>query len=220
MDTKQRVDVFINVHKGLRRGLLSLALHIGQVDWTDGGEVITLGAEFATMLRFLRDHAANEDEIQFPLLEERSPGSTRREKVDHQLLEAELDQLEAEWGKVVETPDREGPGYEFYLAFNRFLSGYLAHMDREERDITWDFYKLFSDEEIKTGFQKIIARTPPQDMVMMLGYMIPAMNSSERFTFLSNLRQASTPEVFGKVRALAQEVLPTKDWENLSAKLE
>jgi hypothetical protein len=219
MAAPKRADVFINVHKGLRRGLLGVALKIGQLDWADEAEVKTLGEEFKTLLHFLREHAANEDEIQFPLLEERVPGATGRQQEDHRKLEKELDQMEMDWSLILQNQDREGPGYRFYMGFNRVLSGYLAHMDREENEITGAFYRHFSDAEITTGFKKIIARTSPQDMGMMLGYMIPAMNGEERFVFLSNLRMTAPPEVFGKVKGLAQKVLSPVDWEKLSARL-
>ncbi len=219
MDSNQRVDVFTNVHKGLRRGLLELALKIGQVDWADGAEVKALDVELETILHFLREHAANEDEIQFPQLEERAPEAVSREWEDHRRLEAELDQLEEDWIKITQIPNREKAGHGFYLAFNRFLSDYLAHMDREETAITDAFYKHFSDEEIKKCFQKIIARTLPNDMAMMLSYMIPAMNKSERYLFLTNLKQIASTEVFGKIKGLAQKLLPPKEWEKLSARL-
>jgi hypothetical protein len=219
MASQQRADVFVNVHKGLRRGLLGLSLKIGQVDWADEAEMKSLGAEFATLLHFLREHAANEDDIQFPLLEERVPGSTGREREDHRKLEKELDQLEKDLAQTLQGPDRSAPGYRFYMGFNRFLSGYLAHMDREENEITGAFYRHFTDAEIEAGFKKIIARTPPGDVAMMLGYIIPAMNGEERFTFLSKLGKTAAPEVFGKVKGLAQKVLETKDWEKLSSRL-
>ncbi len=219
MSTDQRVDIFINVHKGLRRGLLGFALKIGQLDWADEAEVKSVGEEFKNLLHFLREHAANEDDIQFPLLEERVLGATSREQEDHRKLEKELDQLEMDWSQALQSPDREIPGYQFYMGFNRFLSGYLAHMDREENEITGAFYRHFSDDEIATGFKKIISRTSAQDMGMMFGFMIPAMNGEERFVFLSNLRMTAAPEVFGKVKGLAQKVLSPIDWEKLSARL-
>ena len=219
MDSKQRVDVFINVHKGLRRGLLGLALKIGQVDWNNAADVKPLEDEFAIMLHFLREHSTNEDEIQFDLLEKKAPGAATMGREDHRLLEEELNQLVKTWEKVGPSPDQEKAGYVFYLAFNRFLSRYLAHMDQEETEMTGAFYQHFTDEEIVTGFQKIIARTTPNDMAMMLGYMIPAMNGTERFTFLSNLKLTAPPEIFGKVKGLAQKVLAPHDWEMLSARL-
>ena len=80
MELEERADVFINVHKGLRRGLAGLALDLGQVDWEDDSEVKTLDKKFSDMLHFLREHAANEDEVQFPMLEARVPGAAARER--------------------------------------------------------------------------------------------------------------------------------------------
>jgi hypothetical protein len=97
MDLKQRTEIFINVHKGLRRGLSGLALKIGELDWDDGEEVKSAGSEFENMLRFLREHAANETDIQFPFLEERVPGATQQEREEHRDLELRLDLLEKHW---------------------------------------------------------------------------------------------------------------------------
>ena len=219
MGSKQRVDVFINVHKGLRRVLLGLSLKLGSLDWSDPEEVKTVGSEFANLVHFLREHAQNEDQVQVPFLETRSPGATRKMTEDHRRLEKQVDQLEQDWNKVSSSPDPSERGYPFYLDFNRFLSAYLAHMELEEREVTEAVYRHFTDEEILQEFRKIIARTSPQDMGMMLGYMIPGMNGTERLVFLSNLRAAAPPDVFGKVKGLAQKVLAPKDWEKLSARL-
>jgi hemerythrin-like domain-containing protein len=215
----QRVDVFINVHKGLRRGLLGLSGRIGNLDWTEPEAFKAAGAEFAQVLHFLREHAENEDKVQVPFLEQKSPGATRQMTEDHQRMEKELDQLEKDWGRISASLNPAQAGYGFYLAFNRFLSGYLAHMDLEEREITEAIYRHFTDQEISGEFKKIIARTSPQDMGMMLGYMIPGMNAVERLVFLSNLKAAAPQPVFEGVKGLAQRVLAAKDWEKLSARL-
>jgi hemerythrin-like domain-containing protein len=219
MSTEQRMDVFVNVHKGLRRGLLGLSLRLGSLDWSDPEEVHATGLEFANQIHFLREHAQNEDLVQVPFLESRSPGTARMMVQDHHRLEREVDKLEDEWNRVSSNPDPSRLGYQLYLDFNRFLSAYLAHMELEEQEITEAIYQNFTDEEIGQEFKKIIARTSPQDMGMMLSYMIPGMNGPERLAFLSYLKAAAPPEVFGKVKGLAQKVLAPKDWEKLSVQL-
>ena len=130
MDLKQRTEIFINVHKGLRRGLWGLALRIGELDWGDGGEVNSAGREFENVLLFLREHAANENDIQFPFLEERVPGATQKEREEHRDLDFRLDLLEKHWYQLLREQEREEAGYRFYLEYNQFLSRYLDHMDR------------------------------------------------------------------------------------------
>ena len=219
MDSKPRADVFVGVHKGLRRGLLSLSLKLGSLDWSDPQEVKGAEAEFKNMIYFLREHAENEDKIQAPTLEERAPGATRQMAEDHQRLEKQIDQLEADLKGVLASAQPAEPGYRLYLAFNRFLSAYLAHLDMEEGEITEAVYRHFTDPEIGAMVGRIIAKTSPQDMGMMLGYMIPGMNHAERVGFLSNMKKGAPPPVFEGVKGLAQKVLVPQDWEKLSAKL-
>jgi len=219
MELRQRAEIFINVHKGLRRGLWGLATRIGELDWDDADEVEATGQEFENMLLFLREHSANEDEIQFSFLEERSPGVTRKEQEVHRELEYRLDLLEKHWYQLLREQVRGESGYEFYLEYNKFLSSYLDHMDREERELTEAFYRHCSDPEIDDTFRRIIERTSPQDMGVMLSYMIPAMNPSERLEFMSRAKSAVAPEVFDKVKTLAKNVLKPGSWRKLSGRL-
>ncbi len=219
MDLRERTEVFINVHKGLRRGLWGLAMRIGELDWEDREEVEAAGREFENMVLFLREHAANEDQIQFPFLETRAPEATRQERDEHRDLEHRLDQLEERWQRLQRKQDRRDAGYEFYLQYNQFLSRYLDHMDREERDLTEAFYRHCSDTELEEAFKRIVARTSPQSMSVMLSYMLPAMNPAERLQFMSKAEASATAEIFVKVKDLADKVLDPKSKAKLSTGL-
>jgi len=219
MEEKRRAEIFINVHKGLRRGLWGLALRIGELDWDDEAEVQSAQREFENMLLFLREHSANEDEIQFSFLEKRAPGATRKEQEEHRKLEYQLDLLEKHWYLLMREKQRYEEGYQFYLEYNQFLSSYLDHMDREERELTEAFYRHCSDHEIDEAFKKIVARTSPQDMSVMLTYMIPAMNPSDRIQFMSKAKASASPDAFDRVKSLAEKVLEPGGWRKLSALL-
>lgn len=219
MDLQKRAEIFINVHKGLRRGLWGLAARIGELDWDDADEVAAVGAEFENMLLFLREHSANEDEVQFSFLEERAPGATQAEQEVHRELEYRLDLLEKHWYQLLREEDKAQPGYAFYLEYNKFLSSYLDHMDREEGELTEAFYRHCSDSEIDDAFKQIVARTSPQDMNVILSYVIPAMNPSERAEFMTKTKAAASPEEFEKVRTLAEGVLLPGSWKKLSQRL-
>lgn len=219
MGSNERIDIFINIHKGLRRALLGMSNKLGCLDWSDKEEVAAVGKEFANILHFLREHAGNENEVQMPPLEERAPGATRKMAEDHERLEKVYDQLESEWDRVSRSHDPAWPGYQLYRNYNRFLSEYLLHMDMEEGEITETIYRHFTDPEIGVLIGRIVKRVSPQDMAMMLAYVIPGLNDAERCTFLSTLKATAPPEVFTGVKGLAQKVLAPKDWEKLSARL-
>ena len=219
MSSQNRADVFVGVHKGLRRGLLGLSQKMGSVDWSDAEDVKTVEAEFKNMVYFLREHAENEDTIQAPSLEAKAPGATRQMIEDHHRIEKQIDQLEKDWETAAKENFPHASCYRLYLSYNRFLSDYLAHMDLEEGPITEAVYRHFTDDEIKAMVGRIIAKTSPQDMGMMLSYMIPGMNASERFTFLAGVKATAPAPVFEGLKGLAQKVLAPKDFEKLSAKL-
>lgn len=219
MESQKRADVFVGVHKGLRRGLLGLSGKLGSLDWADAEEVQTVGAEFASLLYFLREHAENENGIQAPTLEERAPGATRQMIEDHERLEKQIDQLEKDWKETVQNAHPFEPGYRLYLSYNRFLAAYLSHMDMEEGEITETVYRHFTDPEIGAMVGRIIAKTSPRDMGLMLGYIIPGMNAAERLSFLSGVKATAPPPFFEGLKGLAQKVLVAKDWEKLSDRL-
>jgi len=53
----------------------------------------------------------------------------------------------------------------------------------------------------------------------MLTYMIPAMNPSDRLLFMSKAKATAAPEVFDKVKRLAEKVLKPGGWRKLSTRL-
>ncbi|HET9870932.1 MAG TPA: hemerythrin domain-containing protein [bacterium] len=213
---EQRADVFTGVHKGLRRGLLGLSQKLGSADWSDAQDRQAVEAEFKDMVYFLREHAENEDKIQAPTLEEKAPGATRQMAEDHQRLEKQIDGLETDWEAAAKAGFPSEACHRLYLSYNRFLSGYLAHLDMEEGPITEAVHRHFTDDEIKAMVGRIIAKTSPKDMGMMLSYMIPGMNAQERLTFLSGVQATAPAPVFDGLKGLAQKVLAPRDWEKLA----
>ena len=54
---------------------------------------------------------------------------------------------------------------------------------------------------------------------MMLRYMIPAINHTERIELFSGLKQNAPQPAFNAVIVLAHSVLPADEWENLKLSL-
>ncbi len=216
MDLKRQTEIFINVHKGLRRGLWGLALHIGELDWSDEKAVEAAGHELERMVHFLRAHAASEDEVQFPFLESRVPGTTQQEQDEHRELESRLDLIEKHWYQLLRGADREILGYRFYLEYNQFVARYLDHMDREERHLTEAFYRYCSEREIEDTFKQVVARTTPQSMDLMLSYMIPAMSPADRGRFMARTKAAAPPETLDRLESATTEVIAPQHWREPS----
>ncbi len=67
-------------------------------------------------------------------------------------------------------------GNDFYRTYNRYLSDYLHHMDREEGEVTESPRRHYSDSELDAEFSKMVESISPMDMGMTMGYFLPSMN--------------------------------------------
>ncbi len=219
MESDQRMEIFISVHKAIRKGLMDLSIHLSRLDWTDESDVQSANLEFTQIVRFMREHADNEDLIQFPMLKDMEPQAVQKSVEDHHRLDFELDILEKQWLEVTASPNMTNAGYEFYRAYNRYLSDYLHHMDREEGEVTQAIYRHFTDAKIDAEFTNMINRIAPQDLGMMLSYMLPSLSNLERLEFLKKLKKNAPPETFEEVKALAKKILSLKDFEKLTSLL-
>jgi hypothetical protein len=209
------MEVFVTVHKGLRRGLLEHSLRLSGLDWSNEREVKAAGEDFTNLLRFLRLHGNDEDRVQFPLAATKDPESVLKSQEDHRRLEHELNLLEIYWEEVSAHPEKN-LGNDFYRTYNRYLSDYLHHMDREEGEVTDSLHRHYTDTELDAEFSRMVEGISSKDMGMMLGYILPSMNPKERRDFLSKLKRNGPPPVFEQVKELAQRILPQNEWENLA----
>jgi hypothetical protein len=165
-------DLFVNVHKGLRRALFET---IGALGRDDAGARALL----KTTLHFLAHHGANEDELLIPMARERVPELARRMEEAHARIAPLFDELCAA---------ADAAGHEALFALtNRFLAAYLEHMHEEETVFDAALRAAFTSEELAVFGMKSVQRTAPADQLMMLGWMLPAMPRAQAEVFLARV---------------------------------
>lgn len=216
-----RVDIYTKVHKGLRRALFELSYAAGRTDHQSDEEVISLAKLFNEVTHFLEQHGRNEDLYQLPMLEEKMPGSTKHDDEEHKKNEVNLSRLKQSFNNLVSSTPKERAlkGEVFYHLLNEFISGYLIHMQQEELQTARLFYENCSDAELKSAFTQIIQNTSPQDMMLMLKYMIPSINRIERVELLRGIKMNAPKPAFNAVMILAQSILSISEWEYLNMAL-
>lgn len=196
----QRIDLFTNVHKGLRKAMFDLSYLAGRTNYNDSEQLDELKSCFAEVFSFLHEHGQNEDKHMLPLLETKVPGGSQHDMEDHVEIEKKITALTEEMSRLFSVPqgdERSLAGRSFYLSLNRFISEYLLHMEEEETVTTDMFYNNFTDEELSVIVPKIIASTPPDVILMNMKYMIPSMNEDERAELLGKVK-GKAPEQFVK----------------------
>jgi hypothetical protein len=165
-------DLFVNVHKGLRRALFETIAALGRGE-PSARELL------ATTLRFLEHHGANEDTIMIPLVREKDAALAQRMAHAHELLTPRLEALKLAL--------KDAPLDELFTLANRFLAAYLEHMHEEETVFDPLVRAALTAEELVTFGQRSVQRTAPADQLMMLGWMLPAMPRDEANRFLERV---------------------------------
>jgi hypothetical protein len=108
---------------------------------------------------------------------------------------------------------------EFYRAWNRFLSFYFIHIDKEEEQVTPVLWKFCTNEQLVAAFKMIMASQKPEELRESFGMMLPAMNLYERIEMIEAGRASMSPEAFQGFLKLAERLLSPEDWTALKSKL-
>lgn len=204
MKANERIDVYRNIHKGIRVMLFDLVRASGRTDFTDAAAVAQLQADVKDVFELLESHAHNEDLFLMPLVVDADPRLANEFAAAHQDQEARLPGLLAALEAIdASAPDAESRGHAFVVQFSRVAGELLTHMADEELVLNPALWAAKTDAQIHDAEQRLVGSIPPEKMARYLRWMLPAMNPSERASFLGVL----PPPVFGFVRAMAAQVL-------------
>jgi iron-sulfur cluster repair protein YtfE (RIC family) len=213
---RERLDLFRNVHKGIRVMLFDLVQKAGRTDFTDITSVAVLRAQVRDTFELLESHAHNEDQFVMPMLRVAVPDLADEFGAAHEAQEAELPALRAGLEALdTSSADTARLGHVFVVRLGRIAGDLLMHMSDEETIINPALWSAYSDEELLVTERRLVGAIPPEKMSRYLRWMLPAMNLPERVGFLSML----PPPVFDFVRAVAKQVLTPAEDLALDARL-
>ena len=216
------LDLYKDVHKGIRAELFSVTSEAGRLDPAQGIARGALAAHVADVVHLLKGHAGHEDGVIQPVLEARLPDLAERVEVDHLTLEARMEDLEgmATEAAALSVADPAAQVHRVYLALASFTSDYLRHQDVEERVIMPALEATLGVPDVVGLHQAILAHIPPDEMAQGLAVMIPAMNIDDRAALLGGMRAGAPAEVFQGVWSLVGSVLDPADHQDLARRLD
>lgn len=216
------VDLYRDIHKGIRAELFALTSTAGSIDPSDRCDRAALADHVVSVAGVLASHARHEDVFIDPVLERHLPDLASEINDDHERLELMFSSITDLGTAVV-----DGVGNEqrqllqlLHLDLARFTGSYLAHIDLEERVVMQRLPELLGVEEIAAMHGAIVGSIPPDEMARSLAFMIPAMNIDDRAELLGGLRLAAPPEAFDATMGLARSVLRPADFVALADRLE
>lgn len=211
-----RLDIYKEVHKGIRKALFDLAVQAGSTDFADASSFRRLKEEFSMTCNLLEVHAHSEDRYVEPLLRQCDARRAEELVATHKALDAtvsrlqrSLNDLEAGQASIADE------GRSLYLGLTRFIGEYLKHIADEEQELMPLLWDNFNDEKLMDVTETIRANVPPPVMTNFLSLMIPAMNHGERAGLLIGMKKTASRDVFNGVCQLSKAVLSEQDWSRL-----
>lgn len=210
-------------HKGLRNALSQMQLLAGKTDYSNQNEVEQLYKLGEDIFEILTIHATDENEVTLAELEKRCAGCSQHDLDDHEHIHLTQDKLEKSLAEIY-TNSKAGQevtesGEEFYLAFSEFHGTYLKHTAEEERVTQPMLWQYFTDEELASHRAKIMAKNPPQTLLIWFKFVIPSQSHKERLTLLTGFKKMAPAPFFNEGMQVIKQVLTTNEFHELDKAL-
>jgi hypothetical protein len=217
----KRFNIYSNIHKALRAFMCDTLSSIARMDGDDQQEVDETLGQLRDLADVFAGHLEHENEHIHTALEAREHGSSQETSKDHEHHRWAIEQLRS-LGNAV----KESIGDERVAAINQlraylalFVAENLTHMNVEETDNNAVLWATHTDAELMSIEQAIVSSVAPEEMGIVMRWMIPALNHSERTQLLNGMRDHAPQPVFEGVLAIARTRLTARDWHKLARSL-
>lgn len=197
-------------HKYVSFALNELERLIAKADFTNAITLKKVEEEWLLIKTLLQEHANYEEHNIHPLLEKKGSTIHLEAHHDHGHQEASLEHLQCLLDAIRASHDRWEAGYQFYLAYRKFVGDNLLHLHEEETKILPELQRLCTDQELRAIEHPTYANLSIQEMVEMLQILFPHMNFSDKCAFLKDIRLAQ-PKKFLALWNNANQFLNTDE---------
>lgn len=211
-----KVALYSTIHKGQRKWFYDISTQLGRMDFSDNSQIDTIHEQVKTVYQHIKEHGGLEERFIHPKLWDIVPICPRRIEADHKVMHQDLEDMLKSLDKLKLVPKTHEAlpvmVHEFYLAWNRFVSFYLTHIDFEEDHVQHILMNACTGDELMETFKTILgAQTAPQ-LMQNLKIMISAMDIGELTGMLSQAKFILPASVFSEVVAFAASDLEASRW--------
>jgi hypothetical protein len=215
------VDIYRDVHKGIRNELFAVTLGAGQVDPHDADAVSAVAGRWGNLVQLLVAHAEHEEQFVQPVIEQFTPIYAEEVLEAHERLEGQMAQLELLADRAAESCPEQSRllTHRLYLGLASFTAAYLQHQEFEEFEVMVMLSQHVSPEELRALDAAIVASISPEMMGQSLAIMVPAMNIEDQTELFGGMQAGAPPEVFAGAMGLVQSVLAPERYAALARRL-
>jgi hypothetical protein len=218
-----RYNSFYLIHKGLRAMLYDTALTLQQTDFSNIETSMNALAKVNDVLFAFDNHAHHEDHFIFPMVETHEPAlaeSFEKEHVEDHRLSDNLKNLLAIYENALLDEERIVCGSAITKSFVEFMVFNLQHMAKEEVYINEALWKYYTDEQIISESQKLIASIPPAEMQLSSKWMLRGISTADAIVWMKGIKNSAPEFVFKGLINLAQSVLNKAQFKIVQEALE
>lgn len=201
---------FYREHKYLSFVLNDLERLIAKTNFQIQQEVAQVAEQFKAAVELLNGHAEYEDNCLHVLLKQKNSQVYEHIEEDHGLLDATLKNLQLLLDNVnacSSTSEKIEAGYQFYIAYRKFVGENLIHLHEEETILLPELQRLYSDKELKEVEAKTYAVMSPNDLIDMLQILFPHMNVADKQAFLSDIKECQ-PDKYAAIWPKIKSQIP------------
>jgi len=215
------VDIYRDIHKGIRNGLFRVTLAAGQVDPGNRDAVAAVAEKWRDLVNVLIAHAEHEDVFVQPMLEVLEPSIAEVIAAAHPELEGQMAALEVLADRATDAGECERRLFvhKMYLGFASFTSAYLQHQEFEELVVMPALAAKVGVDELLGLNHAIVASVTPEQMRRTAPLMLAAMNIEDRVQMLGGAQAGAPPEVFAGMMSLTQSVISPADYAQVANRL-
>lgn len=211
-----RYNIFGQVHKGLRALLYETALRLQQTDFINAEEAEASLTQVQTVIDLFDSHAHTEDTMVFAAIQQAEPSLVNVFEQEHEedhALGQRMRGLLTAFTHAVSSDDKAAVGVAITQSFIDFMIFNLKHMAKEEIIINDALWKYYSDFELHSITQKIVAGIPPQTMAHFSRWMMRGLSNIEITAWLKEIKNNAPDFIFQSLMQTAVQELEEQRWQ-------
>lgn len=213
-----RMDMYTGIHKAMRACMADALLALGRTDPADAEEIATATARVLDLLDLCESHLQHENDFVHRAIEARAAGASDAVAHDHEEHREHIGQLRL-LVQVLRTA-RAGAGalvaQQLYRQLGLFVAENFRHMDVEETAHNAVLWARYSDAELAALHDELVASIPPEKMIRIARWLVPAMNPAERLALLGDIQSKAPAPAFEAILDVARPHLTAGEWAKLA----
>lgn len=219
---KRRVNIFNQIHKGLRAMLYDTGLALQLTDFTNAKEAEEVLAKLEMVLNAFLKHAEHEDHFILPVVEKHSKELMQEFDQEHEkdeFMTHRLHSLVNTFQQNNSDQARVENGEKIFRAFNEFIAFNLYHMNKEEEKLNQLLWAHYTDEQILDIQRELVKTIAPEENMVVSQWMMRGISDPEIVNWLKSIKNEAPYFVFQGIIGLAEQVLPAERWERIQCRL-